>query len=387
MSRGIVGLSAVLALAGAAALGGWTAGSEGAGRAADREGITLLPVATGLEAPVFLTSPPGDARLFVVEQPGRIRVVRGGHLLPRPFLDLTAKVAYGGERGLLGLAFHPDYARNGRFFVDYTDRHGDTHVERYTASPAADTADPASAHPVLAVAQPYANHNGGDVLFGPDGMLYVGMGDGGSGGDPHGNGQSLATLLGKLLRLDVDRGEPYAVPADNPFATRAGARGEIWAYGLRNPWRLSFDRATGLLYVADVGQNEWEEVDVEPAAAKGLDYGWNRMEATHCYGLGLCDRSGLTLPALEYGHHDGCAIIGGYVYRGRAIPAAVGRYFYSDYCGGWLRSFRYVNGAATEPTTWRTRNVGSVLSFGEDAAGELYLLGANGTVYRLAPAP
>ena len=355
------------------------------GHSQGRDGIVLDPVATGLEAPVYLTVPPGDARLFVVEQPGRIRVIRNGRLVSRPYLDISAKVGYGGERGLLGLAFHPHFAANGRFFVNYTDRHGDTRVERYEAAPSADSADLASARLVLAVAQPYANHNGGDVLFGPDGMLYVGMGDGGSGGDPHGNGQSLGTLLGKLLRLDVDHGEPYAIPPDNPFAGRAGARGEIWAYGLRNPWRVAFDRTAALLYVADVGQNRWEEVDVVAAGTGGLNYGWNLTEGSRCYGSSPCSREGLTLPALEYGHEDGCAIIGGFVYRGRAIPSAVGHYFYSDYCSGWLRSFRFEGGDATDRSIWRTRNVGPVLSFGEDASGELYVLSANGTVYRLAP--
>ncbi len=369
-----------LALLGAAACAAARPGE----RPQERSGVTLRPVVSGLAAPVYLTAPPGDARLFVVEQPGRIRVIRNGRLLPRAFLDLTAKVGYGGERGLLGLAFHPHYAENGRFYVDYTDRNGDTRVERYTAAPGADTADPSSAHQVLFVAQPYANHNGGDVLFGPDGMLYVGMGDGGSGGDPHGNGQNLGTLLGKLLRLDVDGGDPYAVPRDNPFAGRAGARGEIWAYGLRNPWRLAFDPADGLLYIADVGQDRWEEVDVAPARAAGLDYGWNRMEGMHCFRPTACDRTGLTLPVLEYGHADGCAIIGGFVYRGRAVPALAGRYVYSDYCGGWLRSFRYARGAASESRAWRVRSPGQVLSFGQDAAGELYVLAAKGTVYRLA---
>jgi glucose/arabinose dehydrogenase len=358
---------------------------RGRGHPQGRDGIVLEPVAAGLEAPVFLTAPAGDARLFVVEQPGRIRVIRNGRLLPRPYLDISAKVGYGGERGLLGLAFHPHFAANGRFYVDYTDRNGDTRVERYQAAPAADSADATSARLVLAVDQPFANHNGGDVLFGPDGLLYVGMGDGGSGGDPGGRGQSLGTLLGKLLRLDVDREEPYAIPPDNPYLGRAGARGEIWAHGLRNPWRMAFDRTAGLLYVADVGQNRWEEVDVVAADVGGLNYGWNRMEGTHCYGTITCGREGLVLPALEYGHGDGCAVIGGFVYRGRAIPAAVGQYFYSDYCSGWLRSFRFDGGAATDRTVWRTPEVGSLLSFGEDAAGELYVLSAHGTVYRLAP--
>ncbi len=376
-----------LAVAALAALGAVSAGGlKLRERMQAQPRISLRPVAEGLVAPLFLTAPAGDPRLFVVEQPGRIRVIRDGRLLPAPFLDITDKVGYGGERGLLGLAFHPRFATNGRFYVDYTNRHGDTRVERYTAGPSADTADRASAQQVLFVAQPYPNHNGGDVLFGPDGMLYIGMGDGGSGGDPRGNGQNLGALLGKLLRLDVDGAEPYASPPDNPFVGRPGARPEIWAYGLRNPWRMAFDRTAGLLYIADVGQNLWEEVDVAPAAAKGLNYGWNRMEGTHCYGIGLCSREGLTLPVLEYGHGDGCAIVGGGVYRGHAVPALTGQYVYSDYCSGWLRSFRYDGAAAVDRRAWRIPSPGEVLSFGEDAAGELYLLAANGTVYRLAAA-
>lgn len=350
------------------------------------DGIALQPVATRLEAPLYLTAPPGDPRLFIVEQPGRIRVVRNGRLLPMPFLDLSAKVSYGGERGLLSVAFHPRYATNGRLYVNYTDRRGDTRVERYLAAPSADTADPASAALVIGAAQPFANHNGGHILFGPDGMLYIGMGDGGSAADPLGNGQDLGSLLGKLLRIDVDRGEPYAVPPDNPFVGRRGARPEIWALGLRNPWRMAFDRKDTLLYIADVGQNRWEEVDVAPADAKGLNYGWNRMEGLHCFGLPVCSRQGLTQPVLEYGHGDGCSIVGGYVYRGGAIPGAVGHYFYSDYCSGRLRSFRHERGAALDRREWRVRVPGSVLSFGEDASGELYVLSANGTVYRLTPA-
>lgn len=345
-------------------------------------------VASGLDAPLFLTAPAGDARLFVVEQPGRIRIVSGGQLLAAPFLDLTDRVSAGGERGLLGLAFHPDYARNGYLYVNYTDRAGDTRVERYRVSADRDRADPASASLVLAVAQPFANHNGGMVAFGPDGMLYVGMGDGGSGGDPQGNGQNPGTLLGKLLRLDVDRapaGAGYAIPADNPLARTAGAasRGEIWAWGLRNPWRFAFDAATSRLYVADVGQSAREEIDVVGAREAGVNYGWNRMEGSQCYGAATCDRTGLLLPVAEYGHDDGCSITGGYVYRGR-IAAVRGHYFYSDYCGGWLRSIRLAaDGTVAERRTWAVGSLGSVLSFGVDAAGELYVLSANGRVYVL----
>ena len=349
--------------------------------------LALTPVASGLESPLYLTAPAGDPRLFIVEQPGRIRIVKDGHLLPAPFLDLTDRVGSGGERGLLSVAFHPEFRTNGRFYVDYTDRHGDTRIERYTARPGADVADHGSAALVLGVTQPFANHNGGLVMFGPDGMLYVGMGDGGSAGDPFGNGQKRTTLLGKLLRLDVDREAPYAVPPDNPFAGHADARPEIWATGLRNPWRFAFDRTAGLLYIADVGQGTWEEVDVSPASQGGLNYGWRSMEGAHCFVLFFCRPSGFVLPALEYDHTQGCSVIGGYVYRGARIPAIAGHYFFSDYCTGWLRSFRFGNGTATDRRTWEVPRVGAVLSFGEDAAGELYVLSSNGTVYRIDPSP
>jgi len=346
--------------------------------------LALTPVASGLAGPVFLSAPAGDARLFVVEQPGRVRIVKGGVLLPQPFLDITADVSSGGERGLLSMAFHPQYATNGYFYVDYTDLSGDTRVERFRVSAAnPDVADPASRQVVLGVAQPYANHNGGLLLFGPDGMLYVGMGDGGSGGDPHGNGQSKGTLLGKLLRLDIGAGAPYAVPPTNPFVGDPAARGEIWALGLRNPWRFAFDRAAGLLYVADVGQNSREEISVVPAARAGVNYGWNVLEGSRCYNAASCDSRGLEPPVVEYSHDEGCSVTGGFVYRGQRIPAIVGHYFYSDYCSGFLRSFRYVNGAAVDQREWDVGDLGSVLSFGEDAARELYVLSANGRVYRV----
>jgi glucose/arabinose dehydrogenase len=237
---------------------------------------------------------------------------------------------------------------------------------------------------MLHIGQPYANHNGGHVLFGPDGMLYVGMGDGGSGGDPHGNGQDRGTLLGKLLRIDVDRGEPYAIPRDNPFgAGRRGGRPEIWAWGLRNPWRFAFDRETGLLYIADVGQSRWEEIHVAAASQPGFNYGWNIMEGAHCYRSRTCDRSGLVMPAHEYDHSQGCSITGGFVYRGRGVPGLVGHYVYSDYCNGWIRSFRYVDGVAREHRDWDVSGIGNVTSFGEDGRGEMYVLSTNGRVYRV----
>jgi glucose/arabinose dehydrogenase len=349
-------------------------------------GLALERVASGLSDPLFVTAPAGDARLFVVEQTGRIRIVKAGRLLPAAFLDLTDRVRAGGEQGLLSVAFHPRYATNGLLYVNYTDRRGDTRVERYSVSRDPDRADPASAKLVIMIEQPFANHNGGLVMFGPDSMLYIGMGDGGSGGDPHGHGQNRATLLGKMLRLDVDRGDPYAVPRDNPFAGRAGMRGEIWAYGLRNPWRFCFDPPTGLLYIADVGQNLWEEIDVAGAARGGLDYGWNVMEGDHCYRSRDCDRGGRVPPAVEYHHDDGCSVTGGFVYRGRRMPDLVGHYFYADYCRGWIRSFKYEGGRVTAHREWRGVEPGNVTSFGQDSAGEIYLCSSDGAVHRLVSA-
>lgn len=365
---------------------GLACGSSAPPAQAGTPGLVATPVATGLSAPLWLTSPAGDSRLFVVEQRGTVRIIEDGALLPDPFLDLRSAVASGGERGLLSLAFHPEYASNGRFYVDYTDRKGDTRVVAYRVSAAdPDRADPASGDTILAVDQPYSNHNGGLVAFGPDGMLYVGLGDGGSGGDPRGNGQNRGTLLGAILRLDVDGASPYRVPSDNPFVGQAGLRGEIWAWGLRNPWRFSFDPASGLLYIADVGQSDWEEIDAEPAASGGLNYGWNVMEGRHCYGSSSCATQGLVQPVLEYGHDQGCSITGGFVYRGSAMPDLRGTYFYSDYCSGWLRSLRYDGSRVGEERSWDVGPLGQVLSFGRDANGEIYVLSANGTVYRLEP--
>lgn len=340
-------------------------------------------VVEGLASPVFLTAPGGDARLFVVEQAGRVRIVENGALVATPFLDLTDRVGAGGERGLLGLAFHPAYATNGQLYVNYTDRTGATRVERYRVSADRNRADPASGSLVLTVPQPFANHNGGMLLFGPDGKLYVPLGDGGSGGDPQRNGQNLGTLLGKLLRLDVDAAAPYAIPPDNPFVGVAGARGEIWALGLRNPWRVAFDPPAGLLYVADVGQGRLEEVSVAGASEGRVNYGWRTMEGSECYEAATCARDGLRLPTVEYPHAEGCSITGGYVYRGR-IAGLRGHYFYSDFCRGWLRSVRLdAARAVVERREWDVGPLGNVTSFGVDGAGELYVLSTNGRVYRL----
>jgi glucose/arabinose dehydrogenase len=374
--------TALLALA--AAMGAAGCFSEHASGPPAEVSLRAVEVASGLSNPLYLTAPTGDDRLFIVEQAGRVRIIKGGALLPQPFLDITARVSSGGERGLLSIAFHPRYATNGYVYASYTDLAGDTRIERYAVSPSnPDAADPASGQLVLSVVQPFANHNGGLVVFGPDGMFYVGLGDGGSGGDPQNNGQSRATLLGKLLRIDVDAGTPYAIPAGNPFIGQAAARPEIWALGLRNPWRFAFDRVTGLLYVADVGQSQWEEISVVAASRPGVNYGWRILEGNACYGAATCNAHGLERPAIEYSHDDGCSVTGGAPYRGSLILGLVGHYFYSDYCTGFLRSFRYENGQAVERRSWDVGAVGSVLSFGEDAAGELYVLSANGRVYRL----
>jgi glucose/arabinose dehydrogenase len=344
--------------------------------------LTVQLVTDGLASPVLLTAPDGDPRMFIVQQNGIIRIFENNQLLPTPFLDIRSRTAAGGERGLLGLAFHPDYASNGFFFVNYTDQQGDTRVERYRVSQNnSNVADAASATLVLMIEQPYSNHNGGMILFAPDGMLLVGMGDGGSGGDPQGHGQNRSSLLGKMLRLNVNS-LPYSVPPDNPYAGHPSFRPEIWAYGLRNPWRFSIDRATGTLYIGDVGQNRWEEIDAASALTPGLNYGWNIAEGNACYQV-MCSLAGLAAPVLAYGRGDGCSVIGGYVYRGATIPEIVGHYFYSDYCQAWLRSFRLSDGEATERRDWLLSDLGGVLSMGEDASGELYILTDRGRVYRI----
>lgn len=353
----------------------------------DERQLDLLPVASGLASPVHLSAPPGDTRLFIVEQAGRIRIVKNGQLLASPFLDITAKVRSGGEQGLLSVAFDPVYGVAGYFYVYYTSQpNGDIVVERYGGIPGSDVANPTGTS-VIAIPHPGAtNHNGGLVAFGPDGMLYLATGDGGGGGDPNGNGQNLNVLLGKLLRLDVSR-LPYIIPPSNPYVGQANRRGEIWAYGLRNPWRFAFDRgaAPATLYIADVGQNRYEEIHVAAATAAGLNYGWNVMEGLHCYPSGdACSRTGLQVAAVEYDHAGGgCSITGGHVYRGSAIPEVVGEYFYSDYCSGFLASMSGSAGAGFSTRTWTVPDVGNVTSFGEDAARELYVLSASGTVYRI----
>jgi glucose/arabinose dehydrogenase len=354
----------------------------------DPNAYALRKIVSGLDEPVDLKhAGDGSGRLFVVEQAGRIRIIRNGVLQPDPFLDIEPLVnSRGNEQGLLGLAFHPDYESNAFFFVNYTDVNGDTVVARYSVS--ADDpnrADPASAKILLQVDQPFANHNGGDLVFGPDGYLYIGLGDGGSAGDPQGNGQTLSTLLGKLLRIDINNGDPYAIPPGNPFLGRPEVRPEIWAYGLRNPWRYAFDRATGDLYIADVGQNALEEINFQPAGSPGGEnYGWNLYEGSRAYEGGPAE--GLIMPVAEYSHAEGCSVTGGYVYRGPGLPALDGVYLYGDYCSGQVWAL-YRTASGWENTALFEAFF-FISSFGEDEAGELYLLDhRGGAVYQLVAAP
>ncbi len=353
--------------------------------------LTLETVVEALDAPVFATHA-NDDRLFIVEKAGTIRLLIDGALLDTPFLDITDLVnSNGNEQGLLGLAFAPNYSASGFFFVNYTDTNGDTMIARYQVSGAdPNQADAASAFVVLQLEQPASNHNGGMVAFGPDGYLYIGTGDGGGGGDRYGNGQNPATLLGKMLRLDVtsDPAQPYTIPADNPWVTAdwdgQDVNDEIWAVGLRNPWRYSFDRATGDLWIGDVGQNQMEEIDYTPAdSGGGLNYGWPMMEASACYNSDECDTDGLVLPVAEYSHSGHCSVTGGYVYRGAAFPALQGVYLYGDYCSGTLWA-TWFNADGAWHTAIVLEDGGTLSSFAEDHAGELYVTDLNaGTLSRI----
>jgi len=342
--------------------------------------IALEPIMSdSLDHPVYVThAGDGSGRLFVVEQLGRIRIVKQGRLLDAPFLDISDRIRYGGEQGLLGLAFHPSYKVNSRFVVNYVRRSdGSTVIAEFQASSDPDRSQ-AVEKQLLVVSQPYPNHKGGMVEFGPDGFLYIALGDGGSGGDPGNRGQNTNELLGKLLRIDVDHGTPYAVPKDNPFAG-GGGRPEIFAYGLRNPWRFSFDRQTGELWAADVGQHAWEEIDV---VKRGGNYGWRIMEGAHCFlPRDGCARDGLVPPIAEYGHNKGrCSITGGYVYRGSRLPALRGAYLYGDFCSGEI--FALKEGSQQVVLTTGLQ----IASFGQDQEGELYAVGHGGTIHRIVEA-
>ena len=354
--------------------------------------ISLSPIASGFTSAIGVSSAPGDSRLFVIQQTGQVLIVSGGKKVGT-FLDISTRMSCCGERGLLGLAFHPNYAGNGRFFVRYTIPSGDVRLSEFHVSSSPNKADPASEKVILTIPHPsYANHNGGRIEFGPDGYLYIGTGDGGSGGDPNNHGQALNTLLGKLLRIDVDHaaaGLAYAIPDGNPFIGQAGKRGEIWSYGLRNPYTFSFDRETHDLWIADVGQDAYEVVDLARAAdggGRGVNYGWSVMEGNHCYKPATgCDATGMAPPLAEYAHGSGdsigCAIIGGYVYRGTAHPQLYGRYFFGDYCSG-----RIWDVAAAGPVQQTPQELpGSglqITGWGQDVNGELYVTATNGVLYQ-----
>jgi glucose/arabinose dehydrogenase len=364
----LVSLGAVFAGTRSGAPGGaGTSERDAASARAAAPALRIVAAIDGLDAPLYVTAAPGEpGRLYVVEQGGTIRIVENGRVRPQPFLDVRSLVLAGGEQGLLGLAFHPGFARNGRFYVNYTNRAGDTRVVEYRAR--AGRALPGSARVLLALDQPYGNHNGGMLAFGPDGRLWVGTGDGGSGGDPENHAQTMGSLLGKLLTIDVDR---------------RGAQPAIVALGLRNPWRFAFDRANGDLYIGDVGQNAIEEVNYVRAATTGLlNFGWAVKEGRAQFDGRALGPGRLVDPIAQYTHASGCSITGGHVYRGRAVPAAAGRYFYGDYCSGIVWSLRVQNGRAVGVRREAFR-VPSLASFGEDAAGELYLVSLRGTIYRL----
>ncbi len=357
--------------------------------------VALAPVATGLDQPLMITGAPGDPRLFVIEQDGRVRVIKDGALLPTPFLDISGssgQVLAGGERGLLGIAFHPDFRNNDRFYLHYSARpSGDHVIAEFLANPGGDTAIPGSRRELLRFSDPFSNHNGGMIEFGNDGMLYIALGDGGSGGDPGNRAQNDNVFFGKLLRINVDTRtgtKQYGIPADNPFANSAdGAndpRPENWHKGLRNPFRFSFDRGTGNIYIGDVGQEIWEEIDVA-ANSPGINWGWRPREGRHCYSPSTgCQTAGLTEPVVEHNQNTGWdSIIGGQVYRGSCFPGLVGTYFYGDYTRGQLWAFEYSGGVAMNNRQAITAGLGNITAIHADSLGELYVLTHNGAVRRI----
>ena len=360
------------------------------------QALTLVDAATGSAytpvRPLYLThANDGSGRLFVLEKPGQVLVIDGSIYATSTFLDVSNLLSWDAgsaqaERGLLGLAFHPDYVENGLFYIHYSDTNGATVIAEYQVSESdPDQADASSARIVFTTPQPFPNHNGGMIDFGPDGYLYIGLGDGGSQNDPLGTGQNIGEVLGSILRIDVNGAEPYAIPADNPFVNTGSAAPEIWAYGLRNPWRFSFDRATGDLYVADVGQNNIEEINFQPASSPGGEnYGWNIFEGSSRVNNRV-DLPEAIMPISEYTHRDGCSVTGGYVYRGTEVPALEAAYLYADFCTGLIWA-TYRDEAMQWQTELILRSGMVITSFGEDEAGELYLINYAGTVYKFAPA-
>ena len=381
----VIGATALLA-----SLASWSApGAAGAT-------TVLTRIASGFDSPVLLTNArDGSGRLFVVEQTGKIKVVKNGYVLPTPFLDVSSEISRGSEQGLLGLAFHPNFKANGLFYVNFTRANGDTVINRYRVS----TTNPnvavrSSAYRIITIAQPYANHNGGMIVFGPDGYLYIGTGDGGSGGDPGNRAQRLDTLLGKILRINVNGSvgtRHYLIPSSNPWVGRTGWD-QIWSRGLRNPWRFSFDRKTGDLWIGDVGQNRFEEIDrsrvstTSTSRGRGVNYGWRLMEGRHCYNPSTgCTSTGKILPVVEYAHTEGCAVTGGYVYRGARVPSLYARYVFADFCSG--RIWTVPNGAPSPMRKALLMDTDMLISsFGEDGSGELYVVDHRGAIYKFVAA-
>jgi glucose/arabinose dehydrogenase len=359
-----------------------------------QQAIRTEMLANGFTSPVLALSPPGDLeRVFVVEQNGRIRIVENGSVLSTPFLDIQGQVRHSGEQGLLGLAFHPSYSQNGYFFVNYSNNSGNNVIARIQVSSNPNVADASTETQVISLNQPYSNHNGGMIAFGPNGYLWIGTGDGGSGGDPGNRAQNPQNLLGKMLRIDVDT-LPYTIPPSNPFVSDAGTLDEIWALGVRNPWRFSFDKESGDLWIADVGQNAWEEINIEMSGdSGGRNYGWRLMEGNHCYNPSNCNQAGLTLPIKEYGHNAGYSITGGYAYRGGQMAKMHSRYFYADYGTNKIWSLRWDGTAVVDfqdHTSELTRPNGqpirSISGFGQDGAGEVYICSlTGGQIFRIVP--
>ena len=383
---------------------------------AEEKNLSSVLIADGYKKPVFITSYPNNAKLlYIVEQAGLIKIINDGKKLSRPFFDINKRVVNpnrpGDERGLLGFAFHPNHTNNGKFYINYMDNDGNTIVSEFSTNSEL-RANHKSERIILKLKQPYGNHNGGDIQFGPDGYLYISIGDGGKAGDPLNAGQDLSSLFGKIIRIDIEQ-KPYGIPKSNPFFGQKGKREEIWAWGLRNVWRFSFDKQTGDKYLADVGQNKWEEVNFEPASSKGgLNYGWRIMEANHCYDpKENCPTEGLIKPIIEYpndANHpafafriieelsfsetdvEGCSVTGGYVYRGQKIKSMQGQYIFGDYCSGNIWTLKVVNGKAINFKN-RTEeiNIGGgefttyISSFGQDSDGEIYIIDYNGGIYKL----
>ncbi len=356
--------------------------------------LNLEMVGANFSSPIFLTSPNADNRLFIVEQGGKIKIIQNDTTLTVPYLDISPSIVSGGELGLLGLAFHPNYVSNGYFYVNYTasiNNQTYTKICRFKVDTTdSNLADISSEVLLLQQLQPFDNHNGGMLAFGPDGYLYAGFGDGGAGGDPNNNGQDGSTLLGSMIRIDIDSAVPYAIPVDNPFVSDISTLDEIWAIGIRNPWRFSFDRLTGDLYIGDVGQQIIEEIDFQPSSSQGGEnYGWRLKEGSACYNPSSNCASGVTLtePIYDYTHNGThCSVTGGYVYRGSCLPEFSGMYFYADFCSATIWSFKYSNGVLSDSTEYAPTIPQSLIaSFGEDSNGELYIISLNGNIYRIVP--